>query len=70
MFRYAGDDTAYSPNDTLQLSRVSCIIMLVAYVAYLVFQLWTHREFFEAQEVLFSSLVVHVSFESSWYLGI
>uniref|UniRef100_A0A162A345 Vacuolar cation/proton exchanger n=1 Tax=Daucus carota subsp. sativus TaxID=79200 RepID=A0A162A345_DAUCS len=50
MFRYAGDDTAYSPNDTLQLSRVSCIIMLVAYVAYLVFQLWTHREFFEAQE--------------------
>lgn len=54
MFRYAGDDTAYSPNDTLQLSRASSIIMLVAYVAYLFFQLWTHREFFEAQEVLFS----------------
>ncbi|KAK1398250.1 Vacuolar cation/proton exchanger [Heracleum sosnowskyi] len=50
MFRYAGDDTAYSPNDTLQLSRASSIIMLVAYVAYLFFQLWTHREFFEAQE--------------------
>lgn len=26
--------------------------MLIGYFAYLVFQLWTHREFFEAQEVI------------------
>lgn len=50
MFRYAGDSAAYTPQATLQLSRVSCILMLLAYIAYLVFQLWTHREFFEAQE--------------------
>ncbi|KAL8093040.1 hypothetical protein AgCh_035066 [Apium graveolens] len=50
MFRYAGDAAAYSPSDTLQLSRASSIIMLVAYIAYLYFQLWTHREVFEAQE--------------------
>nr|AAR99078.1 CAX [Suaeda salsa] len=35
---------------TLNLSRVSSIVMLLAYCAYLVFQLWTHRQFFEAQE--------------------
>ncbi|XP_027072243.1 vacuolar cation/proton exchanger 3-like [Coffea arabica] len=34
----------------VSLSRVSCILMLIAYLAYLVFQLWTHRQFFEAQE--------------------
>ncbi|KAL9230710.1 hypothetical protein vseg_006026 [Gypsophila vaccaria] len=35
---------------TLSLSRVSSIIMLVAYIAYLVFQLWTHRQLFETTE--------------------
>ncbi|PON90179.1 Sodium/calcium exchanger membrane region [Trema orientale] len=35
---------------TLQLSRASSIVMLIAYVAYLVFQLWTHRQLFEAEE--------------------
>ncbi|KAL8152700.1 hypothetical protein V2J09_010460 [Rumex salicifolius] len=35
---------------TLTLSRVSSIVMLIAYFAYLIFQLWTHRQLFEAQE--------------------
>ena len=52
MFRYAigeGTATAFS---TLELSRVSSIIMLIAYVAYIFFQLKTHRQLFDAQEVI------------------
>ncbi|GFP94365.1 vacuolar cation/proton exchanger 3, partial [Phtheirospermum japonicum] len=51
MFKFAGKK---SPEITdvaiLQLSRASSIIMLIAYIAYLVFQLWTHGQLFEAQE--------------------
>ncbi|XP_059430686.1 vacuolar cation/proton exchanger 3-like [Corylus avellana] len=51
MFRYA---TAGLENSTalctLQLSRASSIVMLVAYVAYIFFQLKTHRQLFDAQE--------------------
>ncbi|GER26671.1 vacuolar cation/proton exchanger [Striga asiatica] len=50
MFRFAGKSADLMAVGTLQLSRASCIVMLVAYVAYLVFQLWTHRQLFEAQE--------------------
>ncbi|XP_010528896.1 PREDICTED: vacuolar cation/proton exchanger 3-like [Tarenaya hassleriana] len=35
---------------TLTLSRASSIVMLIGYIVYLVFQLWTHRQLFEAQE--------------------
>ncbi|XP_010426765.1 PREDICTED: vacuolar cation/proton exchanger 3 [Camelina sativa] len=35
---------------SLNLSRTSSIVMLIAYIAYLIFQLWTHRQLFEAQE--------------------
>lgn len=35
---------------TLQLSRACSIIMLIAYIAYLFFQLKTHRQLFESQE--------------------
>uniref|UniRef100_A0A1J3DNF1 Vacuolar cation/proton exchanger n=1 Tax=Noccaea caerulescens TaxID=107243 RepID=A0A1J3DNF1_NOCCA len=35
---------------SLTLSRASSIVMLIAYIAYLVFQLWTHRQLFEATE--------------------
>uniref|UniRef100_A0A9I9EKM3 Uncharacterized protein n=1 Tax=Cucumis melo TaxID=3656 RepID=A0A9I9EKM3_CUCME len=35
---------------TLHLSRASSIVMLSTYIAYLVFQLWTHRQLFEAKE--------------------
>uniref|UniRef100_A0A9I9EK32 Uncharacterized protein n=1 Tax=Cucumis melo TaxID=3656 RepID=A0A9I9EK32_CUCME len=34
---------------TLHLSRASSIVMLSTYIAYLVFQLWTHRQLFEAK---------------------
>lgn len=35
---------------TLTLSRGSSIFMLIGYIAYLVFQLWTHRQLFDAQD--------------------
>nr|AET87472.1 Ca2+/H+ exchanging protein [Morus alba var. multicaulis]AEY68239.1 calcium exchanger protein 1 [Morus alba] len=48
---YAGASAGVSTVDeTLQLSRASSIVMLLAYAAYLVFQLWTHRQLFEAEE--------------------
>lgn len=51
MFRYAGvgESPALTEQATLQLSRVSCIIMLIAYFGYLIFQLWTHRQLFDAE---------------------
>lgn len=53
MFRYAGvgESAAITAQATLNLSRVSCIVMLLAYFGYLVFQLWTHRQLFDAQAV-------------------
>ncbi|XP_011077566.1 vacuolar cation/proton exchanger 3-like [Sesamum indicum] len=50
MFKFAGKSPELTAVGTLQLSRASCIVMLIAYIAYLVFQLWTHRQFFEADE--------------------
>ncbi|XP_052174641.1 vacuolar cation/proton exchanger 3-like [Diospyros lotus] len=50
MFRYAVKSDAVAGRATLQLSRASSIVMLVAYFVYIVFQLWTHRQLFEAQE--------------------
>ncbi|OVA02686.1 Sodium/calcium exchanger membrane region [Macleaya cordata] len=51
MFRYSSTAaTDLTDDPTLQMSRVSCIIMLIAYIAYLFFQLKTHRQLFEAQE--------------------
>ncbi|XP_052174086.1 vacuolar cation/proton exchanger 3-like [Diospyros lotus] len=50
MFRYAGKYDSATAEVTLLLSRVCSVVMLVAYLAYLVFQLWTHRQLFEAQE--------------------
>ncbi|KAF8018819.1 hypothetical protein BT93_H3655 [Corymbia citriodora subsp. variegata] len=53
MFRYGGaggPGAASVAEYTLQLSRASSIVMLLAYVAYIVFQLKTHRQLFESQE--------------------
>ncbi|XP_073277925.1 vacuolar cation/proton exchanger 3-like [Primulina huaijiensis] len=50
MFTFAGKSAEQTAVGTLQLSRASCIVMLIVYLAYLIFQLWTHRQFFEAQE--------------------
>ncbi|XP_008793971.2 vacuolar cation/proton exchanger 1a-like isoform X2 [Phoenix dactylifera] len=52
MFRYAvssGEQTAATVS-TLDLSRACSIVMLLAYIAYLFFQLKTHRQLFESQE--------------------
>ncbi|PKI34516.1 vacuolar cation/proton exchanger 3 [Punica granatum] len=50
LFRYAGPSVAVTADPTLQLSRASSIVMLVAYAVYIFFQLVTHRQMFEAQE--------------------
>ncbi|KAK6927093.1 Sodium/calcium exchanger membrane region [Dillenia turbinata] len=52
MFAYGLKPSLYSLSvgATLQLSRACSIVMLLAYVAYLFFQLKTHRQLFEPQE--------------------
>ncbi|XP_065852371.1 vacuolar cation/proton exchanger 3-like [Euphorbia lathyris] len=50
LFRISGDSSAVTDVPTLQLSRASSIVMLIAYIAYIVFQLFTHRQLFEAEE--------------------
>uniref|UniRef100_A0A2P2LBS9 Vacuolar cation/proton exchanger n=1 Tax=Rhizophora mucronata TaxID=61149 RepID=A0A2P2LBS9_RHIMU len=50
LLRIAGPFTTVTVVPTLQLSRASSIIMLIAYGAYIIFQLVTHRDIFEAQE--------------------
>ncbi|PIA59392.1 hypothetical protein AQUCO_00400341v1 [Aquilegia coerulea] len=49
MFKYTATADTLTATPTLQLSRASSIIMLIAYIAYLFFQLKTHRQFFETQ---------------------
>ncbi|KAL2332956.1 hypothetical protein Fmac_014169 [Flemingia macrophylla] len=51
MFRYAlAGEYASIATSTLQLSRASSIVMLIAYASYIFFQLKTHRQIFDAQE--------------------
>ncbi|KAK6245059.1 hypothetical protein QUC31_011468 [Theobroma cacao] len=51
LFRMLGaSDTVNTADSTLHLSRASSIVMLIAYLSYLIFQLFTHRQLFEAQE--------------------
>ncbi|KAK7305394.1 hypothetical protein VNO77_43299 [Canavalia gladiata] len=51
IFRYALAGAYISVSTcTLQLSRASSIVMLLAYAAYIFFQLKTHRKLFDAQE--------------------
>ncbi|XVF46734.1 hypothetical protein PTKIN_Ptkin03bG0052200 [Pterospermum kingtungense] len=51
MFRYAAAEPGVLVADsTLLLSRASSIVMLVAYIGYIFFQLKTHRQIFESQE--------------------
>uniref|UniRef100_A0A2P2LBT4 Vacuolar cation/proton exchanger n=2 Tax=Rhizophora mucronata TaxID=61149 RepID=A0A2P2LBT4_RHIMU len=50
LFRMAGASPSFTTVPTLQLSRASSIVMLTGYSAYIVFQLVTHRQIFEAQE--------------------
>ncbi|MED6148582.1 Vacuolar cation/proton exchanger 3 [Stylosanthes scabra] len=51
LFKYALAGGSYSiATSTLQLSRASSVVMLIAYIVYIVFQLKTHRVIFDAQE--------------------
>ncbi|KAK4748215.1 hypothetical protein SAY87_014801 [Trapa incisa] len=50
LFQFAGPSKAVTANPTLQLSRASSIVMLIAYGVYIYFQLFTHRQMFEAEE--------------------
>lgn len=52
IFRYAisSGERTVAAVPTLQLSRACSIVMLLAYIAYLFFQLKTHRQLFESQE--------------------
>ncbi|PQM37915.1 vacuolar cation/proton exchanger 1 [Prunus yedoensis var. nudiflora] len=50
LLQYAGDSAAQK-DQTLQFSRAISILMLLSYIAFMFFQLWTHRGFFELQQV-------------------
>ncbi|KOM47469.1 hypothetical protein LR48_Vigan07g117300 [Vigna angularis] len=51
LFRYSLGGAHHSiATNTLQLSRASSVVMLLAYLAYIFFQLKTHRKLFDAQE--------------------
>ncbi|KAD5317619.1 hypothetical protein E3N88_17565 [Mikania micrantha] len=50
LFNLNMDSPKHDVNAVLQLSRTSSIVMLIAYVAYLFFQLKTHSQLFESQE--------------------
>ena len=60
MFRYASGIETSTAVYTLQLSRASSIVMLIAYVAYIFFQLKTHRELFDSQEVIKNKKRVYI----------
>lgn len=52
MFQQVGaSSSSATAQATLALSRTSSIVMILAYFGYLVFQLWTHRQLFEAPDV-------------------
>jgi Ca2+/H+ antiporter len=54
MFRYASGESGgigiSTAESNLQLSRASSVVMLIAYIAYIFFQLKTHRELFESPD--------------------
>jgi len=53
LFQYGDASMAVNADSSLQFSRAASIVMVIAYFAYLIFQLWTHRQLFEAQDVCF-----------------
>ncbi|KAE8688702.1 Vacuolar cation/proton exchanger 1 [Hibiscus syriacus] len=50
LFRYAAAPGVLVSESALQLSRASSIVMLVAYIGYIIFQLKTHRQIFDAKQ--------------------
>ncbi|WCJ28065.1 Vacuolar cation/proton exchanger 3 [Euphorbia peplus] len=69
LLKIGGDSTS-----SLELSRASSFVMLIAYVAYLVFQLYTHREFFKEPEdgddVSEERAVIGIWSGLAWLVGI
>jgi Ca2+:H+ antiporter len=53
LFTYSAASAELTAEPSLYLSRAASIVMLGAYFAYLIFQLWTHRQLFEAEDVCF-----------------
>ncbi|XP_057483357.1 vacuolar cation/proton exchanger 3-like [Actinidia eriantha] len=52
MFKFVVEPGTLTTSSILQLSRSCSVMMLVAYFAYLFFQLKTHKQLFDADEVL------------------
>lgn len=50
LFTFSAASPALTVEPSLYLSRSASIVMLAAYFAYLIFQLWTHRQLFEAED--------------------
>ncbi|CAJ2670736.1 vacuolar cation/proton exchanger 3-like isoform X2 [Trifolium pratense] len=50
LFTYTAASPELTAEPSLYLSRAASIVMLGAYFVYLIFQLWTHRQLFEAEE--------------------
>ncbi|XP_051131884.1 vacuolar cation/proton exchanger 3-like isoform X2 [Andrographis paniculata] len=50
MFKFTGQSPQLAAVAALELSRASAIIMLIAYILYLFFQLWTQKPLFDAPE--------------------
>ncbi|PPR81881.1 hypothetical protein GOBAR_AA38837 [Gossypium barbadense] len=64
MSRYAAAPGVLIADSTLQLSRASSILMLVAYIGYIIFQLKTHRQIFDSLQAASESWGISVSFIS------
>ncbi|PPR96720.1 hypothetical protein GOBAR_AA23970 [Gossypium barbadense] len=64
MSRYAAAPGVLIADSTLQLSRASGILMLVAYIGYIIFQLKTHRQIFDSRQAASESWGISVSFIS------
>ncbi|KAL5062677.1 hypothetical protein RYX36_024414, partial [Vicia faba] len=50
LFTYSVASLELTVESSLYLSRAASIVMLAAYFVYLIFQLWTHRQLFEAED--------------------
>ncbi|GAU27454.1 hypothetical protein TSUD_161400 [Trifolium subterraneum] len=50
LFIYSASSPELTLEPTLYLSRTASIVMLGAYVVFMVFQLWTHRQLFEVED--------------------
>ncbi|XP_057512582.1 vacuolar cation/proton exchanger 3-like [Actinidia eriantha] len=69
MFKYVVEPGTLAASSILQLSRSCSVMMLVAYFAYLFFQLKTHKQLFDADEVLVEEDSDEVGIEENAVIG-